>query len=88
MDTRFMKFSAKIIVLSFLLGIISGCGTLVNIAEEEPKNKIYVGTRASLGNIHGGVIDVPFSFVLDTVLLPYTIPVSIYNYSKSEPPKK
>ena len=75
---------AIILVLGFLLGLVSGCGTLANIAEDEPRNKIYVGTRASLGNVHGGIIDVPFSFVLDTILLPYTIPATVYIYSKSE----
>jgi len=88
MDTWSVVRTSKIMVLSIILGFVSGCGTLANIAGDEPKNKIYVGTRASLGNVHGGILDAPFSFVLDTILLPYTIPVTIYNYSMSEPPNK
>lgn len=65
---------------------LSGCGTLANTFEKDPPNKIYVGTRASFGNVHGGILDVPFSFVLDTLLLPYTIPVTIYAYSKRPVP--
>ncbi|MBE9557257.1 MAG: YceK/YidQ family lipoprotein, partial [Proteobacteria bacterium] len=30
---------------------------------------------------HGGFIDLPFSFVFDTILLPYTIPRTIWNYA-------
>jgi len=44
------------------------------------KNQIYAGTRASAQG-HGTQIDVPFSLIVDTVILPYTIPRTIYNYN-------
>jgi uncharacterized protein YceK len=69
--------------LSLLLAL-SGCGTLANTFEDEPKNKIYVGVRQDFTGwtfAHGGFIDWPFSLVLDTILLPYTIPVTIHNYA-------
>ena len=37
--------------------------------------------RAAAYGSHGTQIDVPFSLVTDTVLLPYTIPRTIYNYN-------
>jgi len=42
---------------------------------------IYAGTRAAAYGSHGTQIDVPFSLVTDTVVLPYTIPRTIYNYT-------
>ncbi len=64
---------------------LAGCGTLANTFEEEPGNRIYVGLRADLGAIgHGGLLDLPFYFVLDTILLPYTIPKTIANRSAVE----
>ena len=66
---------------------LPGCATLANTFEEEPKNKIYVGVRQDFTGwtfAHGGFIDWPFSLVLDTVLLPYTIPVTIRNYATAE----
>jgi hypothetical protein len=43
-------------------------------------NLLYSGTRFSFTNVHGGIVDVPFSLVADTVTLPYTIPRTIWNY--------
>lgn len=63
---------------------LSGCATLANTFKDEPKNKIYVGVRQDFNGwtfAHGGFIDWPFSLVLDTILLPYTIPVTIWNYA-------
>lgn len=63
---------------------LSGCATLANTFEDEPKNKIYVGVRQDFTGrtfAHGGFVDWPFSLVLDTILLPYTIPVTIRNYA-------
>ena len=67
---------------------LSGCGTLATTFEDEPKNKIYIGTRQDFTLwtfIHGGIFDWPFSLVLDTILLPYTIPVTIAAYARDEP---
>lgn len=83
-----MTRQIKVMVLITLLGLSSGCSTLFYISEDEPPNKIYVGTREILRNPHRVLLDLPFSFVLDTVLLPYTIPVTIYNSTKKQPPKE
>jgi uncharacterized protein YceK len=67
--------------------ILSGCATMASSFEEEPKNKIYVGVRQDLTGwtfAHGGFIDLPFSFVADTILLPYTIPKTIANYAAED----
>ncbi|MBE9557747.1 MAG: YceK/YidQ family lipoprotein, partial [Proteobacteria bacterium] len=56
---------------------LSGCATTVTVFEEDPDNLVYSGTRRDLDGwafAHGGFIDLPFSFVFDTILLPYTIP--------------
>jgi len=69
---------------------LSGCGTLANTFEEEPRNKVYAGVRADLTEwtlLHGGVLDLPFSFVLDTILLPYTIPKTIANHAADDKPE-
>ncbi len=55
------------------------------------KNKIYVGVRSDfkvmadpyyLSHIFTSLIDLPFSLISDTMLLPYTIPVTIDNLSE------
>jgi uncharacterized protein YceK len=70
---------------ALLLPVLAGCGTLANTFEDEPKNKIYVGARVDLDAFgHGGFLDLPFSLVLDTIFLPYTIPKTIANYAADE----
>jgi uncharacterized protein YceK len=74
---------------SFLLAALitlSGCATLATLSEDETKNKIYSGTirHIELKCAHATCIDAPFSLVLDTLLLPFTIPKTIWNSSKSE----
>lgn len=66
---------------------LSGCAALANTFEDEPKNKVYVCVRQDFTGwtfAHGGFIDWPFSLVLDTILLPYTIPVTIGNYATDD----
>jgi uncharacterized protein YceK len=65
-----------------ILFILIGCGTFGTVIIEdnkECKSLIYSGTRAmSQGNPHSMFfIDIPFSFVADTILLPYTIPATL-----------
>ena len=77
-------------LVACLIPALSGCGTLANTFEEEPRNKVYAGVRADLTEwtlLHGGVLDLPFSFVLDTILLPYTIPKTIANTAADEGPE-
>ncbi|MCR9142221.1 MAG: YceK/YidQ family lipoprotein [bacterium] len=57
-------------------------------------NAAMVATGPGVGHPHqpipqnclfaGGLVDLPFSLVMDTVALPYTIPVSIYESATAE----
>ena len=76
----------KLASLIAVLGL-SGCMALGGTFLEEQCNKVYIGTSLDLSCITSGghnianapfcLIDLPFSFVLDTIFLPYTIPVSL-----------
>ena len=56
---------------------LSGCGTLCTATDPKcGKFAPFSGTRAS-ANGHATQLDVPFSFLLDVVLLPITIPKAI-----------
>ena len=71
-----------------LVCFCSGCGTLVTLTDnKEWPNQIYAGTRAA-ANGHATQIDVPFSLIADTVVLPYTIPRTIYNLSQRDDQQK
>ena len=70
-----MKASQAFAVL-FLSGALSGCGTVVSVfCDSDVCGKLepYSGTRL-VANGHATQLDVPFSFVLDTALLPLTVP--------------
>lgn len=75
--TELMKKTAKRLLLTLPL-LLSGCwSTLVHLDGERC---VYPGTRfgwnvATQNGAGGwvGLIDVPFSFALDTVLLPYDL---------------
>lgn len=92
----FTNRSIRIVILfTFLLIIINGCGTLGSFSGDSPcrdyaKTPVYSGVRCdikavkeitNLGKEYSGlggiailpIIDVPFSLVLDTIILPYTI---------------
>ncbi len=64
------------IAMLTLIGTLSGCGTVGSLVDREQPTKVYAGTRASANN-HGGMLDTPFSLVLDTALLPVTIPWTV-----------
>ncbi len=66
--------------------LLAGCATRTTLREDETKNKIYSGTirHCDLTGWYDTVYDLPFSFVADTVILPYTIPKTIYNYHSEE----
>ena len=66
------------IAMLALIGTLSGCGTVGSLVDREQPTKVYAGTRAS-ANSHGGMLDTPFSLVLDTALLPVTIPWTLVN---------
>lgn len=65
--------------------LLSGCATIVSL-QEDGKNKIYSGTikHFELGCAHAVCLDFPFSLAADTVVLPYTIPRTIYNCISSD----
>lgn len=71
----------KFVLSLLLLPTLSQCVSVESLQNPEP-NKIYAGTRAhlTLKCTHGVCIDAPFSFVVDTLLLPVTIPWSVVNY--------
>jgi len=77
---------SKFLNCSFILSIlfsIGGCTTIGTLGEEDNNNKVFSGTlrQFELGCAHGVCIDFPFSLVADAVLLPVTIPWSVYNVS-------
>lgn len=74
----------KLFIIMIVFLSVNGCMSLAGTTEHE-KNKIFIGTRQDLellpylankdepgwGMI--GLIDLPFSLVMDTVFLPYTV---------------
>jgi len=82
------KISGLIIITALL--IISGCETVYTLKHENGRNKVYTGTISHINGFcdHGRCLDAPFSFVLDTILLPATIPWTAYNYIATDPPEK
>ena len=80
-----MHLPIRVMASMLVTATLSGCVTIKTLSEDKPCNKIYSGT---IGNLtdgwwlgHSLFLDVPFSFVLDTVVLPYAIPKTIINYS-------
>ena len=87
-----MKRRVPGLLLSISLLAPSGCTSIYNLSgggPQFPGPSVYGGTRMNFwvlsqeGAIHGGMqfllalIDLPLSFVLDTLLLPITIPVEM-----------
>jgi len=80
-DMRSGTRNIALVIVSSLL--LSGCGTIWALSNNEQwPNQIYAGTRASATG-HSTQLDVPFSLIADTLVLPYTIPRTIYNFSRS-----
>ncbi|MBU2893720.1 YceK/YidQ family lipoprotein [Colwellia sp. D2M02] len=78
--------------LSFLIlftFLSAGCTTIYTLGNEEQNNKIFSGTirQVELACGHAVCVDFPFSLVADVVLLPATIPWSIYNVSTNSAEK-
>ena len=71
----------------------AGCSSLGGTFFIEEDNKIYIGIRRDVCYIHNweeygciapmSAIDFPFSLIMDTILLPYTIPKTLLT-EKSE----
>jgi uncharacterized protein YceK len=64
--------------------IVSGCGTIITLQEDAEfdcrANIVYLGTRRTVANVAHTWPDIPFSLVADTLVLPYTVPKTIWNY--------
>lgn len=67
------------------IAILGGCVTINTISEEKPCNKVYSGVIGNVSDswwlMHSLFLDIPFSFVADTLVLPYSIPKTVINYS-------
>lgn len=67
--------------------LLAGCGTLCTAVEDGrgcAKLAPYSGTKASAQG-HATQLDVPFSFLADTLLLPITLPKALLKGSNKEP---
>ena len=80
-------------LLSTFVVATSGCATVTTIQTADPKTaKIFSGTRQDLRAIGGEIaenakfrappppypiLDLPFSFMLDIVMLPLTLPAAV-----------
>ncbi len=77
---------------------LNGCMALGGTFFEEECNKVYIGTRIDASCITSGghnivnapicLVDLPFSMALDTLFLPYTIPVSLHDCAADRRPQK
>ncbi|OOH89769.1 hypothetical protein BMT54_05625 [Pasteurellaceae bacterium 15-036681] len=72
------RTACKLIFLLILASNLSGCGTIVSIADKD--YSVYSGVIRDFKAIQQGgvigvlaVIDLPLSFVLDTLMLPVTL---------------
>ena len=98
MESKY-RFLARASAILLILGIAPACFTMITVGDEIETNKIYSGTRANVVIIgssydhpHGpgpmfrylGILDFPFSLVADTLVLPYTIPYTIFADYPSE----
>jgi uncharacterized protein YceK len=86
--------SAKILSAALIALSLQGCATYSTISEAKPGSpKIYSGTRLDLNALQGDeyapskfkveppqkpLLDLPFSMLLDTVMLPLTFSISGY----------
>ena len=86
----------KALFLAVLTLLVSGCGTIADISTDQ---KIYGGIQKDVNLIKNpylpkseeyffplvllGILDVPFSFALDTVLLPVTITIALTSDEKA-----
>lgn len=73
-----------------VLMTLAGCGTLATLEEKENRNKVYSGTirHVELKCAHATCLDAPFSVLLDTLLLPVTLPWTAYNYMAADKASK
>lgn len=66
----------KIILIFITLSTLSGCGTIVKLVDPTESYSAYAGAAYDLEMAQEWglpILDLPLSFLLDTVLLPYTL---------------
>lgn len=73
-----MKQTACKWLFTLLCPLFSGCGTVVSLLEQD--YSVYSGVRRDLAVIHNdsifslvAIVDLPLSFIFDTLLLPLTL---------------
>ncbi len=80
-----MKLTLWNLALVIVLCCTTGCGTVHTLGNNATwPNQVYAGMRAAAGGFLTQ-LDVPFSLVADTLVLPYTIPRTVYN--QKPPPR-
>lgn len=83
-EFQVMKATAKTISTVIILVFCSGCGTFISGFNSNP-NRVYGGVRQDVRATGDGyaymIIDAPFSFVADTLLLPF----DLYRLSEMPP---
>lgn len=77
-------FDRLVVVVPFFFVLaVNGCGTIVTLQEDADYdckgNLMYSGTIRSVENFGHTFLDLPFSFVADSLVLPYTLPKTIWN---------
>lgn len=72
------NIAIKWIFLTCCMSLLSGCGSIISLIEQD--YSIYAGVGRDFNAIQQGsffsivaVIDLPLSFVLDTLMLPITL---------------
>jgi uncharacterized protein YceK len=78
--------------LALALALLPGCGTVLSfdpvIGEDWRRDPLfYSGTRFDVDLGSYALLDVPFSFVADTALLPFTIPQSLITWTRGRRPR-
>jgi uncharacterized protein YceK len=73
----------RLIAVGISLALLAGCGTIGGLTNPDYPGKVYVGVRHDINLSHNILLgmpgwmvimwDMPFSAVLDTVMLPGTL---------------
>lgn len=81
---KLLNFKIKYIVpVLLLIVLLNGCATVIGMNERNDTDLIYIGTRIDASAIVGdgiysdafrpfAIIDLPLSFALDTLFLPFS----------------
>jgi len=83
------KTRALALLLAVLLSL-AGCGTINDMTKGDDGQRVYGGIRQDAGMIQSnnstpvvlGILDFPFSFALDTAMLPITFIIMLIRGGK------